>query len=195
MSLSVDVKYEVFFVTGNRHKFEEASRILLPMRIRLRHAPIKRIEIQSEDLSEIALTGARFAVKALLKPVIVEDAGLFIRFLKGFPGPYSSYVYKTIGIDGILRLMDGVADRYAYFRSAVAFCSPDGKCRVFVGEVHGEIALEARGNGGFGFDPIFIPSESDGRTFAEMSVNEKNLYSHRARAFRKFARWLVGVME
>lgn len=183
------------FVTRNRHKFEEAFNILLPMGIRLKQAPIERIEIQSEDLSEIALIGAKNAVEVLKKPLVVEDAGLFIKSLNGFPGPYSSYVYKTIGVDGILKLMENVNDRSAYFKSAVAFCSPGGKCRVFVGEVHGEIALEARGSGGFGFDPIFIPYESDGRTFAEMSISEKSLLSHRARAFREFGRWFIVEMK
>ncbi|MCS7364071.1 MAG: XTP/dITP diphosphatase [archaeon GB-1867-035] len=195
MFLSVDVSLELLFVTRNRHKFEEAFNILLPMGIKLKQAPIERIEVQSEDLSEIALIGAKNAVEVLKRPLVVEDAGLFIKSLNGFPGPYSSYVYKTIGVDGILKLMENVNDRSAYFKSAVAFCSPDGKCRVFVGEVHGEIAFEARGSGGFGFDPIFIPYESDGLTFAEMSISEKSLLSHRARAFREFGRWFIVEMK
>jgi len=195
MFLSVDVNRELLFVTRNKHKFEEALHVLLPLGIKLKQLPVKRVEIQSDDLGEIALIGARSAVEVLKKPLVVEDAGLFINSLNGFPGPFSSYVYKTIGVKGVLKLMEDVDDRSAYFKSVVAFCSPDGMCRMFIGEVHGEIAYEARGSGGFGFDPIFIPYESDGRTFAEMSIAEKSLFSHRARAFREFGRWFIGRMK
>ncbi|NOZ89276.1 MAG: RdgB/HAM1 family non-canonical purine NTP pyrophosphatase, partial [Crenarchaeota archaeon] len=121
-------------------------------------------------------------------PVAVEDAGLFVDALSGFPGPYSSYVYKTIGVHGILRLLEGEENRAARFVSVIAYAGPWG-VQLFRGEVKGSIAAEPRGSGGFGFDPIFIPEGAD-KTFAEMNIEEKNMYSHRARAARKLCSWL-----
>ncbi len=151
---------------------------------------IKTLEIQSESLEEIAKASVLEAFEKCGIPLIVEDAGLFIEALNDFPGPYASYAYKTIGNRGLLRLMDGVENRKARFQSVVAYFSPDLETPVcFKGEIVGEITKEVRkGNSGFGFDPIFKPQGSD-KTFAEMSIEEKNMYSHRARAFREFAKW------
>jgi XTP/dITP diphosphohydrolase len=118
----------------------------------------------------------------------VEDAGLFIEALNGFPGPFSSYVYKTIGTQGVLRLMRGIKNRNALFLSAVAFCKPKSDPQVFVGKVDGVITLKERGGYGFGFDPIFQPKGKK-KTFAEMRRGEKNKFSHRAKALRNFAEW------
>ena len=174
-------------VTGNRHKVEEAQSLLSGTGIILRQAPVEKMEVQDEDLARIALEAARHAYSRIRAPVIVDDSGLFVDSLKGFPGPYSSYAYKTIGVEGLLRLMHGVADRRACFRTALAVIYPPLE-RVFEGLSCGQIALEPRGSHGFGFDPVFIP-EGENRTFAEMSLEEKNRYSHRARAFRAFAEW------
>ncbi|TDA32431.1 MAG: non-canonical purine NTP pyrophosphatase, partial [Hadesarchaea archaeon] len=99
--------------------------------------------------------------------------------------------FLTIGNRGVLKLLEGVGDRRAVFRSAVGYCGRDGRPLVFEGRVEGRISLEERGTGGFGFDPIFIPDEGDGRTFAEMSVEEKNALSHRGRAIEGFFRWYL----
>lgn len=176
-----------YLVTGNRHKVEEASRLLSDTGIRLVQAPIRKDEIQADNLSLIALEAARRAYSVLRRPVLVDDSGLFIDSLNGFPGPYSSYVYKTVGVEGILRLLRGIRDRRACFRTALAMIYPPLE-RVFHGESCGRIINEPRGSGGFGFDPIFVP-EGEERTFAEMSVDEKNTYSHRSRAFKAFAEW------
>ena len=123
----------------------------------------------------------------------MEDAGLFVEALNGFPGPYSKYVYTTVGIKGILNLMKNVTNRSAYFMSAVSFGNPNEEPFCFVGKADGKLSLDERGTSGFGYDPIFIPSEGDGRTFAEMTTDEKNGYSHRAKALRKFAKWYSQV--
>lgn len=150
---------------------------------------VKTMEIQDDDIERIAMVSALSIVREVNLPIIVEDAGLFIEALNGFPGPYSSYVYRTIGVNGILKLMSNVENRRAYFKSAVAFCDPGGELKCFQGVVYGKIAREARGSGGFGFDPIFKPDEEPTRTFSEMSIEEKNKFSHRAKALRKFAEW------
>ena len=175
-------------VTTNRGKAEEFSEIFTEYGFNFRVEPMAAPEIQENDLREIARYSVLYAYKVLREPVLVEDAGLFIKALNGFPGPYSSYVYKTIGVEGILKLMEGVVRRDARFESALAFYSPLTELKIFTGAVEGRISEEPRGREGFGFDPIFIPDGSV-KTFAEMSLEEKNRLSHRARAARKFAEW------
>jgi len=183
----------VFFATANVHKFNEARRILAEFGIATVMINIKGVEIQDTDIERIAKTSALDAAKKCSLPLFVEDAGLFIKALNGFPGPYSSYVYKTLGTRGILKLMENVEDRAAEFRSVVAYYEPEGgMLKTFQGKAEGKIVEEPRGTSGFGFDPIFQPVEAEGgRTFAEMSTEEKNRYSHRARALRSFAEWFL----
>lgn len=172
----------LYLLTGNRHKVEEIREVAERYGIEILPIDGYKLEIQSDSLEEIAATSAYIAHVLLKKPVLVEDAGLFINALGGFPGPYSSYVYKTIGLHGILRLMEDVEDRRACFKSAAAIV--DGLVSLVAsGEVCGYITREPRGTGGFGFDPIFTPGDqASWKTFAEMDVAEKNRYSHRARA-------------
>jgi XTP/dITP diphosphohydrolase len=182
----------IFFVTNNVNKFNEARMVLAEYRISVGMLRVKGLEIQSENLEEIASASAEDAFGKCNLPIIVEDAGLFIDALKGFPGPYAAYVYKTIGNEGLLQIMKNVKERKARFESAVAYCSADFRLPIgFKGEVVGEIALKEHksdADSGFGFDPIFRPINGD-KTFAEMSTTEKNNYSHRAIALRRFAEW------
>ena len=178
----------ILFATNNLHKVEEANAILKDCGYTVVPTNAPKLEIQSEDLVEIAVYAAVTAYSMLREPVVVEDAGLFIEALNGFPGPYSSYVYKTIGVHGILKLLKDIENRKAYFESIVALAHASGVV-VFRGRVQGMIAESARGTHGFGFDPIFIP-EGSTKTFAEMNIEEKNMYSHRARAFRRLCEWL-----
>ncbi len=178
----------VYFATSNKNKYEEAYRILETYGVQLELFSFEKIEIQAERLDQIALFAARQAYSVLRSPVLVEDSGLFIEELKGFPGPYSQYVFKTIGIEGILKLLEGVKNRKAWFEAAVAcICPPYEK--TFTDRVYGKISEEPRGKSGFGFDPIFVP-EGETRTFAELGIEEKNKYSHRSRAFHRVGKWL-----
>lgn len=181
----------VFFVTGNIYKFEEARRVVESFGVKLEMRSLDVEEPQSDSLEYIASRRALEASRVLKAPLLVEDSGLFISSLGGFPGPYSSYVYRKVGCKGILRLLRGERNRDAYFKSVVAFTySPQGNPILFRGFVHGTISNRIRGGRSFGFDPIFVPR---GRfeTFASMDVEEKNAISHRGRAFRAFARWFV----
>jgi XTP/dITP diphosphohydrolase len=178
-----------YFVTSNIHKFQEARRVLSEYNIATAKLRVEAVEIQDDSLENIAKYSVRNAVKNCGLPVFVEDAGLFVEALNGFPGPYSRYVYDTLGLDGILKLMKNVANRGAYFMSVIAFGSPKEHPVCFFGKVEGKISLQKRGTAGFGYDPIFIPLEGDGRTFAEMTTAEKNRFSHRAEALKKFAEW------
>ncbi len=184
---------EILFLTGNRHKVEEVKPIAEEYGFRIKQYPGFKFEIQSNDLAEIAEKAVLYGYISLGKPVMVEDAGLFINELNGFPGPYSSYVYKTIGIDGILKLMKNIDDRRAYFLSATSIIYKP--CIITaIGVIHGEITTEPRGSGGFGFDPIFKPEGSD-KTFGEMSVTEKNKFSHRAKSVRKAFKELLSCIQ
>ena len=181
----------IFLATGNFHKFDEARRILAEYDIAAGMLRVKNVEIQSDSLEEIAKASVVDAFNRCHLPVIVEGAGLFVDALKGFPGPYAAYVYKTISNPGMLKLMENVDDRKATFRSAIAYYDGQSEPVCFEGEATGRIAYdEVWGNlkTGFGFDPIFLPSGSE-KTFAEMTIEEKNGFSHRANAMRKFAEW------
>lgn len=176
----------LIFVTTNRHKFEEAKEIAARHGIGIEHKNMAYTEIQADELEDVVRPGVQEACTKLKVPCFAEDAGLFIRALNGFPGPYSSFVFRTLGNKKMLKLMEGESDRRAEFRSAVGYCEPGKKPEVFTGKVVGEITLTESGTQGFGYDPIFSPAEGDGRTFAEMSTNEKNRFSHRARAIEAF---------
>jgi XTP/dITP diphosphohydrolase len=182
----------IFFATNNINKFNEARRVLGDYKIAAGMLRVKSLEIQSENLQEIASASAEDAFRRCNLPIIVEDAGLFIEALKGFPGPYSAYTYKTIGNAGLLQTMKSIRERKAKFQSVVAYRSANIDLPIcFKGEIAGEITLKehrSKANGGFGFDPIFTPVNSN-KTFAEMSMHEKNRHSHRAMALRKFAEW------
>ena len=177
------------FVTRNKGKFDEAARVALDYGIRLSQVKLAKYEMQADDLRKIAIVSAEHALRELgASRILTEDAGLFIESLDGFPGPYSSYVYGTLGVGGILKLLEKIRKREAYFACVVAYCCADyTKC--FEGVVNGRISLRPRGGQGFGFDPIFIPDQGDGATFAEMGINQKNRFSHRALAFSKFCIW------
>jgi len=175
------------FITGNQHKVKEAKGIFDNFGIELEHADLGYPEIQG-DLVDVARYGAKHVAKRLGKPVIVEDAGIFIKALKWFPGTYSSYIQDTLGNQSILKLMSDYKDRYAEFRSAVGFCTPKTEPEIFLGTVSGCIGYLEKGNNGFAYDPLFTPEGYD-KTFGELSINEKNEFSHRRRSLEKFATW------
>ena len=182
----------IYLVSTNVNKYLEAREVVASFGLSLAFLKDDVPELQSEDVAEIAAEGARWAAEKWDLPVLVEDTGLFIEAIGGFPGPYASYVLKTIGLRGVLRLLEGVEDRRAFFKTGLAFCDgKDAEPTVFTGEAHGIIAEAPRGSSGFGYDPIFVPEGGDGRTFAEMSRAEKNALSHRARAFRAFCKWFL----
>jgi XTP/dITP diphosphohydrolase len=181
----------IFLATNNINKFNEARKVFAEYKIAVGMLRVKTLEVQSESLEKIAKASVLNAFENCYLPIIVEDAGLFIEALNGFPGPYAAYVYKTIGNKGILKLMSDIENRTAKFKSVIAYHSSELKSPVcFNGEVAGGITeKERKGDSGFGFDPIFEPADGGGKTFAEMTIAEKNKYSHRAEALRKFAAW------
>ncbi len=182
---------EFYFATSNEHKIIEASAALSQYGIKaIPFSGAKKLEIQHVNLEEIASTALAIVVQSTQDPVFVEDSGLFIHTLNGFPGPYSSYVFDTIGIEGVLKLMEGAKTRKAEFRSSVAFGVAGRHVATFSSVTEGTIQLQPRGDKGFGFDPIFVPMWYQ-KTFAEMELKEKSIYSHRAKALSKLALWYL----
>jgi XTP/dITP diphosphohydrolase len=181
----------IFFATNNVNKFNEVRKVLAWYRIASAMLRAKKVEIQSDKLSDIARTSAVDAFRRCHLPIIVEDAGLFIHALHDFPGPYAAYAYKTISNAGLLKLMANVEDRKATFQSVIAYYDGHSAPMCFEGEAAGKIINEekrGKGKSGFGFDPIFQPAGS-AKTFAEMTIEEKNRFSHRAKAVCRFAEW------
>jgi XTP/dITP diphosphohydrolase len=191
------------YVTTNSGKVREARQYLDPDAIK--SLSYDYTEIQATSLRPIAATGAHEAYHYTDSPVLVDDAGLFIDDFDGFPGPYSAFVENTLGVKTVQRVVENESEisSDATFRCVLAYC--DGEAiepsddeylntntdtetppvKLFTGEVSGRI-VPPRGNGGFGYDPIF---EYDGMTLAERDAAEKNEISHRGRALTAFAEW------
>jgi XTP/dITP diphosphohydrolase len=184
----------VLFATSNRGKLEEARMILAQFGISVDQYDGKGTEIQADNNGEIAAYASTGAATTAGRPVLVEDAGLFVHALDGFPGPYSAYAFKTIGVAGIIALLGSSrrkkGGRAAAFVSSVAYCEPQGDPLVFEGSVRGTITVRPRGKNGFGFDPIFVP-DGGAKTFGELTLEEKCAVSHRSVALGKFAKWYL----
>ncbi|MCI4334836.1 MAG: non-canonical purine NTP pyrophosphatase [Thermoplasmata archaeon] len=166
------------FVTSNAAKLAEVRSFLSARGIEVR-AELRRLpEVQADELEEV-VAAKLAAASDVSGTVLVEDSGLFVEALGGFPGPYSAYAFRTIGLEGIVRLVDGKS-RAARFRT-VAGLRLNGTPMYLRGEVEGTVALRPRGQRGFAYDPIFQPAGSL-LTFGEMALSEKNRRSHRARA-------------
>ena len=175
------------FVTTNDHKRREAERIL---RVDLERAAPDIPEVQALDFTEVAAHKALSAHAALGRPphpVLVEDSGLVIGAWNGLPGALTKWFLASVGHRGLLEMLCG-EDRRARAVCAVAVADSRGEVHIFRGEVRGEISPEPRGEGGFGWDPIFVPEGCE-LTYAQMG-EAKNEDSHRARAFRQVRGWL-----
>jgi XTP/dITP diphosphohydrolase len=182
---------KLYFVTSNENKFKESSKILSNYGLRVYMKKVELDEKQSDDPAIIASAKARDAWKTLRSDVIVEDDALFIDALKGFPGPYSAFVYTTIGNEGILKLMKSITNRKATFLSVIGYCSRNFAPIIFKGAVKGRISKKQRGRS-WGYDPIFIPNNSGGLTYAELK-SRKNMISHRRLALERFAEWYRSI--
>lgn len=181
--------YSVLFASSNKNKYEEAKFVLSKFGINLKFFKYNLEEIQADTLDEIALYKVQSAFSQCTKPVIIEDDGLFINSLNGFPGPYSSYVFRTIGNRGVLNLLK--SKRNAIFQSVIAYCETKGDVLLFESAVNGRISEKPAGKK-WGYDPIFVP-EGQTKTYAQL--DDKNLISHRSLALRKFANWYLHKQE
>lgn len=173
-------------VTSNAGKAAEVAAFFGGL-LEVDHIALEIPEPRSSDIAAIATEKARYAFGLLKSPVIVDDTGLFIDALGGFPGTYAAFVLNAIGNAGILKLLEGVSVRSARFTTGIAYAD-EREIRAFTGTLEGQIATAPRGTGGFGYDPIF---ETGNKTLAELSIGEKERISHRARALTAFHDWFI----
>lgn len=189
---------KLVLATANPDKAAEIRAVLLDAGLDVELVP------RPDDVPEVDETGDTLEDNARLKavalceatglPAVADDTGLAVDALGGAPGVWSARYAgdDATYADNVAKLLDALRDTAAARRTArfstVALARwPDGREVAAIGEVEGVIATAARGAGGFGYDPLFVPVEGDGRTFAEMSAEEKHRVSHRGRAFRTLA--------
>jgi XTP/dITP diphosphohydrolase len=188
---------QIVFATNNENKLREIRNILGTTFSLLSLGELKIYD----DIPEIeptlegnAMQKARYIYKMVNIPVFADDTGLEIESLNGLPGVNSARFAgedknSDSNIDKVLKMMGTTANRGARFRTVIALIL-DGSEFIFEGSVKGRIITERRGREGFGYDPVFVPDGSD-LTFAEMPLNEKNMISHRAKAFEKLREFLL----
>ena len=176
----------IIFATGNSKKLEEARGYLEPLGhevepLLIDGKPPNFIEPQTSELMEAALSKSDQAISMISQSeltdcaILVEDSGLFIDSLNGFPGVYSSYIYKTIGLNGILQFMSEEKVRHCEYR-AVGVLEINGERIVRTGICRGELGKEISGQSGFGYDTIFIPNGSNRVSFGQMNESEKSKF-------------------
>ena len=189
---------QLCFASNNAHKLDEIRPLLPPGLTLLSLADIgcaEELPETQDTLEGNARQKAEYVLQHYGVACFADDTGLEVTALHGEPGVYSARYAgpQRRAEDNVAKLVQelrGATDRSAHFRTVVALASADGTIREFAGEVSGTITEAARGTGGFGYDPVFVPTEGDGRTFAEMSGTEKNRISHRARAVSKLLAYL-----
>lgn len=178
---------KITFVTGNKSKIREVSRILsFPIEVK----ELDLEEIQSLDLEKITLHKLNSAYKLVKGPVIVDDVSVEIEAWNSFPGPLIKWMLMIAdnGAAAILKMMKDEKNRNAKAKLGIGF--HDGKnAYIFIGEAKGKIATKIKGENGFGWDPIFIPDGYD-VSYAEMDPAEKDKISHRGKALKKLSDFL-----
>ena len=182
---------KIYFITKNLHKFSEVSFIFQSKNLEydLQHSDLDTIEIQATSCRDVALYKLKSIREKLNYSFFIEDSGFYVdKPLNGFPGVYSSYVHKTIGNEGILKLIDDFEKTEAHFIAVIAlYYKPTNKIFIFEGKVKGRVSDKIKGEQGFGFDPIFIPFVApNNKTFGELTMEEKSKYSHRGKALNQF---------
>lgn len=188
---------ELVFCTNNQHKIQEVSEIMGP---NFRFLKLRDVHFLEDIPEPYDTLEANAAIKANTvyffcnKNCFAEDTGLFIKAINGEPGVYSArYAGEPVdsmkNIEKVLRKMDGISNRRAFFKTVITLVVPQGEWQ-FEGVCHGQISTEISGLDGFGYDPIFIPDGYD-TTFANMLPDIKNAISHRKKAFDKFADFLL----
>jgi len=180
--------------SANPDKVAEIAAIFSTMNIELLPRPedVPEVTEDAETLEGNAALKARTVCEATGMAAVADDTGLEVESLGGAPGVRSARFAgeDATYVDNVMKLLDALSDlpepeeRAARFRTVAMARFPDGREVMAYGSVDGEIALGPRGDHGFGYDPVFVPREGDGRTFAEMSAIEKHAISHRGRAFR-----------
>ncbi len=174
------------FVTSNGHKFEEVQIIMEKYNIKISWEKMKYQEIQADTTSIISRDSCEKLSNIIKPPYFIDDTGLYIDNLNGFPGPYASYVQETIGNGGIIKL---AANSKARFETVISLYNNDDIIQ-FNGILNGTISSGISNGRLFGYDPIFIPEGYD-NSLAEISLEEKNKISHRGIAMEKLVNYII----
>ncbi len=194
---------QLVIATQNRNKFREMKEALSDVGWDILPGydfpGIPEVEEDGATLEENSLKKARMVSEFTRLPALSDDTGLFVDALDGKPGIYAARfagencTYED-NVRKLLGLMVGVTQmkRSALFKTVITLYYPGGRFRQVEGEVRGNIAMESRGQGGFGYDPVFLPTGSS-RVFAEMTLEEKNRISHRGLAVQKAREFLKGA--
>jgi XTP/dITP diphosphohydrolase len=188
------VAMRLVLATRNDHKVREVERLLDGVTVEPLPAHVTLPPEDGDTFAENALGKARAAAAALRRPAIADDSGIESAALGGAPGIYSARFAgpDATDADNLAKLRaDAPAGSALRYVCVVAYATPDGEARTFTGTCEGTLAAAARGSGGFGYDPAFLPDDvGDGRTMAELSDAEKDAISHRGRAVRALLAWL-----
>jgi len=178
--------------TANPDKVVEISALLPGTELVPRPAHIPEVIEDGDTLEANALLKAHAICAATGSAAVADDTGLEVMALGGAPGVWSARFAgeNATYADNVAKLvadLEGQAERAARFRTVAVIVTPDGEEIVVDGVTHGTIATEPMGSKGFGYDPVFIPDDGDGRVYAQMTLAEKNKLSQRGRAFRALA--------
>lgn len=174
----------IYFITGNQGKFAEAKAVLGDIEM----LPIDLPEIQDLDPHAIIKAKLQAAFEHHQGPMIVDDVGVYLDCLDGFPGPLIKWYLKALGTEKIVQICEKLGNTRATIKAIVGYANNPNEIRFFEGEVHGKIVMP-RGDKGFGFDPIFLP-DGYSETYSEMSPETKNQISHRGLALKKLKLYL-----
>ncbi|MCG2690644.1 RdgB/HAM1 family non-canonical purine NTP pyrophosphatase [Candidatus Parcubacteria bacterium] len=177
---------KILVITGNQGKVNEISAIT---GLTVEAKKLELSEIQSLSVEEVAKKKVMAAYEIVRQPVLVDDTGMNIEALNGLPGALVVWFLDLLGPQGVLDLIANKKNRKASVSTCIAYADANG-VQTFIGTVNGTIPTELRGDEGFGYDPIFIP-EGQNKTYAEMSVDEKNEISMRKIALMKFKDYTI----
>lgn len=196
-------KHTIVLATHNKHKRDELAAML-------GDGGEFDVQVLPDDFPEIEETGTTLEENAIIKaeavfarlklPTIADDTGLVVEALDGAPGVYTARYageHATYA-DNCRKLLDeleGATDRVATFKTVLCYIDAAGNRHLVEGRVDGMISNTERGSNGFGYDPVFEPDEGGGKTFAELTSEEKNRISHRARAVLAFSEWMRNRMK
>lgn len=199
-------KNTLILSTGNIHKLKEIREILKDLPVEVlskKDLGFEKFDVEEDGdtLEENAVKKAKVLAQKVNGIVMADDTGLFVDYLKGMPGVYSSrYSGENATYEEnnkkLLKELEGVPieKRTAYFETVIAIVTENGEVKTVSGKCKGKIGFEARGNKGFGYDPLFIVDDYD-KTFAELGEDIKNKISHRAKALEKFKKELIKLIE
>ncbi len=181
---------KLYLATKNGHKVTEINEIMKKFKIKVEQLAVEKEEPSDMTIQEVAAYSAQKIANQCKKTVIVDDTGIFFEAYKDFPGSRPKFVFESIGYDGIFRLLKGKNTK-AYFLTAAAYARPGKEPKLFEGRSNGRIALKVYNpkKDRMPYERIFIP-DGFNKTLSDLSLEEKNKISHRAKAFQKLGRWL-----